>query len=103
MATTEFTTPAVAGGSFLRLAGAGIARLAVLWRAYRNRREVARLLSLDSRMLSDIGITRGDVESAMAIPMPDDPSSHLAAMAHERRAAQRAGYEARRARATWRG
>ncbi len=96
MATTDLTTPASAGGLFLRLAGSGFYRLAVLWRAYRNRIEVARLASLDNRMLSDIGVTRGDVEAAMSLRVSDDPSSHLAALAYERRAAQRAQYEERK-------
>jgi uncharacterized protein YjiS (DUF1127 family) len=88
MATTEFTTPAVAGGTFLRLVGTAASRVVVVWKAWRNRHQVARLLSLDSRMLSDIGITEGDVRSAMAMPISSDPSNHLAALALERRAAQ---------------
>ena len=90
MATTEFTTPAPAGGSFLRLVGTAATRVVVLWKAWRNRHQVARLLAFDNRMLSDIGITPGDVRSAMAMPVSSDPSSHLADLAQERRTAQRA-------------
>lgn len=55
--------------------------------AMRNRRQVAKLLDWDSRMLRDIGLTPGDVRSAMASPLGDDPSHRLGAMARERRAA----------------
>ncbi|HET7718092.1 MAG TPA: DUF1127 domain-containing protein [Bauldia sp.] len=54
-------------------------------KAARNRRQVARLLSWDARMLRDIGLTPGDVRSAMASPLGDDPSGRLGAMAEERR------------------
>ncbi|MCB1496911.1 MAG: DUF1127 domain-containing protein [Bauldia sp.] len=90
MATTELTTPAFAGGTLLRLAGTAASRAVALLRAWRNRHQVARLLALDARMLSDIGITPGDVRSAMAMPVSSDPSSHLADLAQERRTAQRA-------------
>ena len=80
MATTEFTTPAGAGGQFLRLArqpGRRRARHALAGLS-QPPRAVARLLVLDDRMLRDIGVTRGDVHAAMASPISDDPSRHLA-------------------------
>ena len=59
-------------------------------RAWRNRRPVMQMLELDDRMLRDIGLTRGDVTSALASPMATDPSSRLRVMAVERRAGNRA-------------
>jgi uncharacterized protein YjiS (DUF1127 family) len=59
--------------------------------AVRNRRQVAKLLSWDARMLRDIGLTPGDVRSAMASPFGDDPSCRLDTMARERRNAFHAG------------
>ncbi len=92
MATTELTqsTPTGAGEKLRQLVGAGFARLVDLWDAARNRRSVARLLEWDDHMLRDIGLTTGDVRSALAAPTGHDPSSHLHAMALERRMASRA-------------
>jgi len=39
-----------------------------LWHAWRQRRELRRLSELDDRMLRDIGLSRGDVERALARP-----------------------------------
>jgi uncharacterized protein YjiS (DUF1127 family) len=39
-----------------------------LWRALRQRRELRRLAEFDDRMLRDVGVTRGDVERALASP-----------------------------------
>lgn len=59
--------------------------------AYVHRRQSARVLArLDDRMLADIGVTRGDVESALLEPVWRDPTKRLAVMAIERRAATRA-------------
>jgi uncharacterized protein YjiS (DUF1127 family) len=90
MATTDFPTPAGAGGTFLRLLVTGLSRGFTLWQAYRNRRAVAHMLAFDDHMLRDIGVTRGDVHAAMSAPISDDPSHTLAGFAHERRAAFRA-------------
>ena len=98
MATTEFTPPAGAGGTFLRLLVTGLSRGFTLWQAYRNRRAVAHLLAFDDHMLRDIGVTRGDVHAAMAAPISDDPSHYLAGFAHERRAAFRGHAREERAR-----
>ncbi len=92
MATTELSPSTAAGAAErLRLAvEAGLARLVALWRAERNRRSVARLLEWDDHMLRDIGLTSGDVRSALATPLSDDPSYRLGAMSLERRRAFRA-------------
>jgi hypothetical protein len=43
------------------------------------------LLDVDDRMLSDIGLTRGDVQDAYAEPLWEDPTALLRARALERR------------------
>src|SRR5579859_2629199 len=60
------------------------------WRSAQNRRSVAKLLEWDERMLRDIGLTRGDVCSVMALPGGQDPSYRLSELSGERRAALRA-------------
>ncbi len=92
MATTELTqgTRASAGEKLWRLIEATSARLVALWQAARNRRSVAKLLEWDAHMLRDIGLTPGDVRSALSTPVGGDPSSHLNAMAVERHQASRA-------------
>jgi uncharacterized protein YjiS (DUF1127 family) len=50
-----------AGGAVLRL-----------WRAWRRRRDLRRLAEFDDRMLRDIGISRGEVERALASPFWHD-------------------------------
>ncbi len=103
MATTDLTQspPATTSAKLLQLVLAGLARLVVVWRAARNRRSVARLLEWDDHMLRDVGLTAGDVRSALASPLGDDPSFRLGAISRERRAAIRAVAEDRRRR--WHG
>ncbi|PWB64318.1 MAG: hypothetical protein C3F17_07435 [Bradyrhizobiaceae bacterium] len=43
----------------------------------RERRALAQLLALDERMLHDIGLARGDVIDAMALPVGQDAGSFL--------------------------
>jgi uncharacterized protein YjiS (DUF1127 family) len=60
----------------------------------RNRREAALLAGLDDRMLSDIGLTRGDLRDAFSEPLWRDPSAVLVNRAEERRrGSRRAGKE----------
>lgn len=68
------------------VAGPIVARL----RVWKNRRSVARLLEWDDRMLSDIGLTQGDVYCAMAARQAEDPSVQLSMLALERRFAHQA-------------
>jgi uncharacterized protein YjiS (DUF1127 family) len=91
MATTEFSHTELSSTAGLRnFVEAAAARLAGMWTAARNRRAVNRLLAWDSRMLADIGLTEGDVRSALSARIADDPSCHLSAFSNERKAAQRA-------------
>ena len=69
----------------LPLVSAVLRHAAAFVEAMRNRRQVAKLLSWDSHMLRDIGLTQGDVRSAMASPFGDDPSCRLDGIARERR------------------
>ncbi len=43
-----------------------------LWRVWRQHRELRRLAEFDDRMLRDIGVSRGDVERALASPFRRD-------------------------------
>lgn len=43
----------------------------------RNRKSMVQLSELDDHMLSDLGLTRGDVRSALSEPFPRDPSADL--------------------------
>ena len=60
-----------------------------LWRRYQNRRAIAKLLEMDAAGLRDLGLTRGDVAGALALPMSRDPSTHLAEQLGERRRVRR--------------
>ncbi|RAI35489.1 hypothetical protein CH341_30870 [Rhodoplanes roseus] len=57
--------------------------------AVKNRREAALLAGFNDRMLSDIGLTRGDVADAYAEPLWRDPTLLLARRAGERRQPRR--------------
>jgi uncharacterized protein YjiS (DUF1127 family) len=90
MATTEFShteLPSTAQG-LRNFVEASVARLAGAWTAAKNRRAVNRLLAWDSRMLADIGLTQGDVRSALAARSAEDPSAYLNAFSSERRSAR---------------
>jgi len=92
MTTTGLSqsAPATVGERLLGFAGAAINRVVAAWRSMQNRRSVAKLLEWDEYQLRDIGLTQGDVRSALASPMGDDPSYRLGVMSVERRAAFRA-------------
>jgi uncharacterized protein YjiS (DUF1127 family) len=88
MAGIETSVAPVAVLSRLRAAVVALAgRLAALWQAIENRRQIGRLATLDDRYLADIGITRGDVHAALASSLSDNPSNQLRALAGERRRA----------------
>lgn len=55
-----------------------------------DRRRTMELLSYDARLLSDIGVTRGDVIGALLTAPGEKPSEHLANERETRRAAERA-------------
>ncbi|MDD7911387.1 MULTISPECIES: DUF1127 domain-containing protein [Pseudovibrio] len=53
-------------------------------RAYRNRRAIAHLAEQEDRLLQDVGLTRSDVDSALASHEGIDPSWYLTCRANER-------------------
>ncbi len=64
-----------------------VGRLAMMWKTWRNRRAVADLLAMDDRLLSDIGVSRGDIHEALgcrAVP----PGDMLSARASRQRQAE---------------
>ena len=62
--------------------------------AWRHRHDAAALASFDDRMLADIGLTRADLNDALAEPLWRDPTSVLARRQSERRRARRAAVTA---------
>ena len=62
--------------------------------AWRHRHDAAALASFDDRMLADIGLTRADLNDALAEPLWRDPTSVLARRQCERRSARRAAVRA---------
>lgn len=51
------------------------------WRLVKNRRQMTDLASLSDEQLQDIGLTRGDVRRAIALPLGSDPTSYLKELA----------------------
>lgn len=68
----------------------GVAVFVRGWTAHRHRLAVRELLAFDDHMLADIGLRRGDVTSALSMPVLADPSTRLRILAVERRAGTRA-------------
>jgi len=87
--SANFPVLPVAGSTLLR-AFASLLALVTAWlrqiaRARRNRREAYKLAKLDRNILSDIGITRSDLNDALSAPFWDDPTALLRERALERR------------------
>lgn len=62
-----------------------LAVLLSVFRVFRNRLEINQLHDLDDNQLRDIGLTRGDLESALTTSaFFEDPSSHLTRTARRR-------------------
>lgn len=75
------------------VAAFGAAALAIVvarYQVWKNRRSVARLLEWDAHMLADIGLTQGDVYSALATRADEDASTQLQMRSLERRYAGQA-------------
>ncbi len=56
-----------------------------LLRAMKHRRDMNLLAAMDDRMLSDIGLTRGDVRDAISEPLWCDPTAVLVSRIAEKR------------------
>jgi uncharacterized protein YjiS (DUF1127 family) len=97
--TFSATHPSTRARTVAALFAAVVAPAVARYRVWKNRRSVARLLAWDERMLSDIGLTQGDVYSAMATAPADDPSVQLSMLSLERRFAREAQFRDRLSRA----
>lgn len=77
-------TPAAAprAKGFVRVA---VQRVIAILSAIQGRRDMHVLAGMDERMLSDIGLTRGDVRDAASEPLWRDPTAILVMRAQERR------------------
>ena len=71
------------------IAGIVVARGRQLAQMVKNRRDAVILAGLDDRMLSDIGLSRGDVRDAFSEPVWRDPTAVLVSRAQERRVNRR--------------
>lgn len=58
----------------------GLLTASQLTHALRARREITALRHFSDRELRDIGLHRNDVESALSLPLHQDPSRKLAAL-----------------------
>lgn len=68
-------------------------------RAARQARAVTeRLLTHDDRMLTDIGVSRSDIEQALSVAWDKDPAVSLGEIRRRRMQADRQGLDARRVR-----
>lgn len=54
-----------------------------------SRLSIERLLTYDDRMLDDMGITRSDIERALAGPITENPAMELARLRADRQNAKR--------------
>ena len=79
----------IAGSALLRAFASLVAFfthwLKLVARARKHRREAHVLAGLDRNMLSDIGITRADLNDALSGPFWEDPTALLRERALERR------------------
>jgi uncharacterized protein YjiS (DUF1127 family) len=76
-------------GRLRALVEAAAVLLATFRKAREARRSVAQLLHWNDHMLSDIGLTRDEVESALAARFTEDPSKPLKSFSDKRRFAER--------------
>ena len=60
-----------------RAVAAGLRRIGWLFTALRHRSEVRQLAELDERALKDIGLSRSEVDGALAVPFYVNPSTVL--------------------------
>ncbi len=72
--------------------------LVAFTKALKHRREIKNLEEFDDRMLKDIGLTRGDVSSALDEPLLRNPSWVLVRSAERHSRAERPDHSARQIR-----
>ncbi len=51
---------------------------AAIWRTFKHRHEAQQMLQMTDHQLADIGLTRADVDAALAGPLLRDPTRELA-------------------------
>jgi uncharacterized protein YjiS (DUF1127 family) len=91
MTTTTSALPLAFAQAFAGVTAA-LARLGQrVVTAWRHRGDFVLLSSLDDRMLRDIGLTRGDLNDALAEPLWRDPTAVLVRRQRERRAVRLSG------------
>jgi uncharacterized protein YjiS (DUF1127 family) len=93
MSTCETYSASVRPARTRSVVAFGAAALAIVvarYQVWKNRRSVARLLEWDAHMLADIGLTEGDVYSALATRADEDASTQLQMRSLERRYANQA-------------
>ena len=56
--------------------------------AFKHRRELERLVDLDDRLLSDLGLTRDDLRNALSVSLWSDPTTVLTRRIAELRSAR---------------
>lgn len=90
---TEFTVSSLNAGrarqALQRLAAAAVRGAQKVGAVMQHRRDAAVLAGFNDRMLADLGVTRGDLNDALAEPVWRDPTAVLARRVSERRAARR--------------
>jgi len=93
---TALTTlaPSSCSQAFAAIGGVAIRVGRWLAHAWRHRNDAAMLAAFDDRMLADVGLTRADLNDALAEPLWRDPTSVLARRQCERRRARRAAVTA---------
>jgi len=82
---SDTQTPSHFAATVNAVSGFALARMRDLLQVLKNRRDAASLAGLDDRMLSDIGLTRGDLRDAYSEPVWRDPTAVLVSRVHERR------------------
>jgi hypothetical protein len=86
-ATSLFAARSPLSGLFLCFGKAISAFGRGAWQIIAARQDLERLVDLDDRMLSDIGLTRSDLHAAQSAPPWQDPTSILLQQRANRRSA----------------
>ena len=89
MTTISQTSTALLAQLVTAITGSMVVRARQVAQIVKHRRDAATLAGLDDRMLSDIGLTRGDLRDAYSEPVWSDPTAVLVNRAHERRVNRR--------------
>ena len=94
MTTLTTLAPSSCSQAFAVLGAVAVRAGRRLAEAWRHRNDATVLAAFDDRMLADVGLTRSDLNDALAEPLWRDPTSVLARRQRERRRARRAAVTA---------